>query len=414
MKIKKIVQDVLTIFLISIALVTIVEITLRVITPESTHTTKKPDYESLAFTFHEDYLVSLKPNIEKTYIRNKQNGSDKIKWKTNSDAFRGNALKKNPKVRIMVYGDSSIHARFSTLENTFCFKLEQNLNNSGVVGVETINAGIIGFGPDQSLIRFEKEIDKYKPDIVIFHILAENDFGDIIKNRLFELDQSDNLVKTGHKKTRDQTLKKIPTLRKFYYSLFIVKKAGKLANRLKKPKEDTSTGKAEKAIQRYLSLCEKEYAVYKQTMPRKFSHFGDHYDMDMVLYPDAESSRIKVKLMDRVLSRAKKTAESKGTDFIVLILPSVIDLTKNFFISYEDLQKYPVYRPEHLTKAVESICRSNQIKFVNLYDVFRKNDPENLFFNGRNNHWNDAGQDIAAEVMTSYITSNIMSGGSTK
>lgn len=203
MRTKNILKDALIVLLITFGLLITIEVILRVIFHRKVQTQIRP--KSLAYEFNKDYLVALKPNIEKTITR-EENGAYTIYWKTNKDSFRGNDLKENPQVRIIVYGDSSIEARFSKLENTYVHKLQNYLQEAGIKDIEAVNAGVVGFGPDQSLIRFGKEVDIYNPDIVIFSITTHNDFGDIIRNRLFELDSDGNLIDTGYKTTVDQLL----------------------------------------------------------------------------------------------------------------------------------------------------------------------------------------------------------------
>jgi len=67
------------------------------------------------------------------------------------------------------------------------------------------------------------------------------------------------------------------------------------------------------------------------------------------------------------------------------------------------LQKYPNYQRANLKNAVEKIRVSHNIKYINLFEVFKNSNPEQLYFRGGNNHWNDQGQDIAARETASFI-----------
>src|SRR5439155_6628510 len=136
--------------------------------------------------------------------------------------------------------------------------------------IEVINAGVDGFGPDQSLLRFEQEVDVYQPDIVVFHIFADNDFGDIIRNRLFDVDPSGALVKTMHVRTIDHCLDPYArscrpradeganTLRDFASSLRMVQAIRAVSIRLgflNLPREPPPGAE----IQYYLSVARAEY-----------------------------------------------------------------------------------------------------------------------------------------------------------
>jgi hypothetical protein len=94
----------------------------------------------------------------------------------------------------------------------------------------------------------------------------------------------------------------------------------------------------------------------------------------------------------------------RGEWFLVLIQPAVIDMTRdNSLLSYEYLKKYPYYKRTNLTDTVENICIENEIPSVNLFTTFEENTPDNLFFKGENNHWNDRGQDLAAQETARYF-----------
>src|SRR6185295_4536691 len=61
--------------------------------------------------------------------------------------------------------------------------------------VETVNAGVVGYGPDQACLRMEAELSRLRPDLVVVAVLAENDYGDLVRNRLFELGPRGELVR---------------------------------------------------------------------------------------------------------------------------------------------------------------------------------------------------------------------------
>lgn len=44
----------------------------------------------------------------------------------------------------------------------------------------------------------EDQIGPLKPDLVIFAIYGGNDFGDLMRNKLYQLDQNQQLVATSH------------------------------------------------------------------------------------------------------------------------------------------------------------------------------------------------------------------------
>jgi hypothetical protein len=399
--------DLLTSASIAVALLFIAELALRILYPEKVLdiAVERQRTENLAYAFHPEYLVALKPNVRKIFRRSHAYEGDVVHWGTNSNSFRGPELRSRPETRIIVYGDSNIQARFSHLPQTFPYKLQKRLESASGRDVEVINGGIVGTGPDQVFLRFSAEVDRYKPDAVIFHVFADNDFGDIVRNRLFELGSEGALVRTGFKSTVDSELEgRAPRLLTVQAALKVLRLVSGGGS-----EPGSSQGRTqEERLKEGLAVTEKEYAVYKQGKPRSFSHFADHYDFDVALYPDSESAVTKVKLLDGILKAAKATAEKKGVTLVVLIQPSSRDLTQNLLLSYADFERFPKYRRDGLTSIVDEICARHGIHRINLYPVFLNNDPQSLYFSAEDDHWNAAGQDLAARVTADYLNEHLI------
>ena len=152
-----------------------------------------------------------------------------------------------------------------------------------------------------------------------------------------------------------------------------------------------------------LEECEREFRVYEGRQPRTFSHFDDHYDMDLALHPDAPAGREKLRLMEAVLAQAKRVTAERGVALSVVILPSSRDLTTHLSPNHTHLQRFPDYQRERLSRSVDAICRRLGIPRVNLYPLFLRNDPGSLYFVDADSHWNDAGQALAAREVAERI-----------
>ena len=372
------------------------ELILRLIYPE------KVIKSTSAYQFNPESLVSLKANITKIFERKEINGGDVITWKTNSHGFRGASVSSTPKFRIMVYGDSNIQARFSRDENTYPVKLQQYLNKeAGANKVEVINAGLVGAGPDQSLIRMKNDFEKFKPDLIILHVFADNDYGDILKNRLFNLNLDGSVALSGMKTSVDSVILERDGFKHFVSSLLLVKAARKIVTRTDNKQLTV------KDILKNLELSTKEhYENFIKNGAKKASHFGDPYDLDVAAMPSSPSAITKIKLMRGILLQAKEFAIKSNVKLLVQIQPSVVDLSKNGYINYDNLTQYKGYKRTNLSSFIEEMCKSEKISYLNLYQIYSENKPESLYFKGDNNHWNDAGQDLAAKVSASYIKSN--------
>ena len=402
---KRLVRDAAIIAGNTLVLLVVLELLLRLIRPELA-----TDWRShlIAYEANPHFGIELRANVSKEYPRLALNGGEATRWSTNSHGFRGEELAADPEYRIVVYGDSNVQARFSNDPETFAVRLEERLTARTGVDVEVVNAGVVGFGPDQSVIRLGLEADALQPDLALLHVFADNDFGDIVRNRLLELADGE-LVPTGHPVTLDKKLEGklgLAGTREAIRKSLAIRALLREFRKSREPPEP-ETRDPDETIDRFVKKAAREWSVYANGEARQFSHFADHYDIDIAIAPDSDSATEKLRLMESVLRRARDTAAEHGFDLLVVIQPSVVDLSRNSWFSYEDLGKYPEYDRSRLTAAVAAICARNDIDFVDLYADFAANEPDALFFRRSNNHWNDAGQDLAARVVTDHMADRI-------
>lgn len=397
--------DALIVSTIAACILLVLELGLRVAYPEKIEEYRKDQRraQELAYVFHPDYLLTLKPLTRKTFRRPSQMGGGEVIWQTNSAGYRGPELR-NADLRVVVYGDSNIHARFSELTSTFPYQLERELSRAGGLDVEVINAGVIGFGPDQALLRYASEVNRISPDIVVMHFYADNDLGDVVRNRLFEIDDQQALQRTAFPASVDVELKpKVPRL-------LLTRAVEKASRSLRgstafelSPEESLGAG-----VDLLRSLNDAAYTVYETGEPRTFSHFQDYYDVDVALFPDSESARTKVRLLNGIMRALEELAVEKGTEVVVLIQPSSRDLTRNISPNYTDFRAYPDYRRDRLSSVVEEAALRHGLHTINLFVPFSTNRPENLYFKEIDDHWNDAGQRLAARITADYIRDQIL------
>ncbi|WP_372366440.1 hypothetical protein [Candidatus Uabimicrobium sp. HlEnr_7] len=369
-----------------------IEALLRIVkTQLSTKTAQKT---SSAFVFHPHYIITLKKNHQKEFVHNNINGGKVITWKTNAHGFRGKELQKNPYRRIVVYGDSNIQARFSSLKDTFTQQLQTLLSNNQQQ-IEIINAGIVGAGPDQYLLRLQEQYQLLQQHLTIFAVFADNDLGDILRNRLFFIEK-DTLKKTSFPVISDEKLTTYRSIIQRSQSNFLTIRT---IDKIIKKYSDSS----QKIIQTLQVYCKQDYELYLQKKPRKVLHINDYYDIDIALNPKQASAILKIKLLEKILYRAQNFCHNRNSKFLVIILPSVIDLTKNGRWSYADLKKVsPTYKSNNISQAIENVCKNIKIPYINFFKAMSKNNPSTLFFI-RDGHWNNAGQKLAAEQTKSYI-----------
>ncbi len=407
---KKFFKDALIIIAITLVMLALIELALRIFFPQFKHVGHT--ITSLAFEYNQDYLVALKPNIEKVFVRDARDGGGTVSWKTNSLGFRGDEIGEKNALRVIVYGDSNVHARFSPEPETYPAVLQQLIGKQ-IKGVQVINAGMTGSGPDQSLLRLREHFVKVRPDVVIFHIYADNDYGDIIKNRLFELSAQGELVKTSFPVTVDSKLDPVKlAFNNLLNQLYLYGALNSLLADINVSRESKLSDAeiTEDILNELERNATRAYTVYKQGKPREFSHFKDFYDIDIAANPDSESARLKIALMEKVLLAAKQFCTEKEVAFMVVVQPSKLDMVADW--PEKLVRRYPKYQPENLTRPLKEICVRNHLDCIHLIDSFHPNQSGSLYI--ADGHWSAKGQRIAAEETARKILLLMQSGNHVK
>ncbi|MDH4235434.1 MAG: hypothetical protein OEV15_09920, partial [Gallionella sp.] len=110
-------------------------------------------------------IFKLIPSRSSVMTRSPVNGGNTVAQRINSEGFRGDELLPAGKAtRVVVYGDSFIHASYSTQEKTFSAQLGALLAARLGKEIEVVNAGVSSYGPDQVSLKMEDELPKLRPD----------------------------------------------------------------------------------------------------------------------------------------------------------------------------------------------------------------------------------------------------------
>ncbi len=350
--------------------------------------TRSPLYE-----FDERMLYRLTPGTRKLFIHHPLNGGARVWVRINSEGFRGDELRKDASaVRIAVYGDSFIMGEFSRLPDTFAKQLEQELFSRSGRSVEVINAGVVGYGPDQAYLRMKDELPSLKPRLIVLALFADNDLGDLLRNKRFRLTPEGALM-TNPFVLADTLLTEF---RRARWPL-LVKMVLRQLRRFR-PEEQAHTPEA------YRLLREREYnelVVDGDNIVRSLQE--DTYDADVALDPNGPSATYKVRLLQALLAQVGATAREAGVPVVVLVIPSPIDVCDGYSIQV-DPERHPVYRRDTLTTLMTQAARDAGLPHLNLYETFRANSPDDLYFRHGDDHWNTLGQHLAARTMAEFIS----------
>lgn len=350
------------------------------------------DWFSSLYAFHPRRIYTHPPNARKRRQHEPVNGGKCVVTEINSEGFRGRGLREERSRRIVVYGDSYILAELTDLEATFAARLEARLQ-AKVPGVEVVNAGVSGYGPDQAGLRMEDELAALRPDLVVL-ALSGNDFGDLLRNKLFRLDGDgklrENVQQLGEGLTR--------SLRRS--DLYVLRALKKFQRRFQ-PKTHAS-------VEHELKACRREYETYVKEGDNVVEEdgFGDHDDTDIRLEPERDHALYKKRLMEEMLRRIKDTVSNRGSTLVLLLIPLAVDACDNYEGRKVDAARYPAYRRSAITDAAAEAATQAGLPYVNLFPVFRTADADRLYLHGNDDHWNDVGQDLAAAAMVDYLLAN--------
>ncbi len=125
-----------------------------------------------------------------------------VEHKTNAFGFLGEnitAEKDKGTFRILILGDSFTEALQVPSEENFCGRLQRLLNDhpdKKHKKIEVINAGVSGYSPLNYYLTFQRELTKFKPDLVLVQLFANDVFEDNTARAKSLLDEHELPLKT--------------------------------------------------------------------------------------------------------------------------------------------------------------------------------------------------------------------------
>jgi len=365
-------------------------------------------YLSTLYKIDERFLHTHIPNTTNIFRHSPVNGGHTITMKTNSLGYRGEELSDSrPAIRVLLYGDSFISGEFSELDKTFAEQLEANLTSIVSADVEVVNAGVVAYGPDQISLRMETELVELAPDLVVVSIYAANDFGDLVRNKIYRLGSNGELLRNNflisnairssfRVAAQGPILYKMSLrmLRRFNYFASLPTDEGKLLA-FKQAQMEQWLG--------YQIEAYREYVIEGNNEVKNL--LGDYYDADVSLIPSSESATYKRRLMEQVLVRMQRIADEHAVPLVLVLIPAAVDVCNTIDLVAVDKEKYPEYLRSTLTDSVAAMAEDHRIIYCNLFETFRNNNPNHLYFREDDEHWNDEGQALAAREVTDYLIS---------
>ena len=344
----------------------------------------------------------------KTFQHAAVNGGGTVQVDINAEGYRGPLLRNGGSVRrVAVYGDSFIAGEFADDSLTFVRMLERNLAERAPT--EVVNAGVAGYGPDQEFLRMQRELPSLKPQVVVLAVFADNDMGDLVRDRLFRLGPDGSL------EARRVTLHPIlehaldaqarPSgWRRLHLVRWIERRSRPATGTL--PATRPRGNEPSFSIAGYSAWAmfhaQRQFADTRAHPDTVLDLLGDSYDVDVSATPDSASARYKVALMDALLGTIQRDMISRGVPLVLVIIPSPVDACERYDIAV-DTARFPGYDRRRISGTIDSLAARHGMRRLDLWGPFRAADACDLYYRGGDLHWKANGQALAARLLADSL-----------
>ena len=369
-------------------------------------------YATQIYTLDETLLHRLIPGTVKVFTHHPNNGGHRVTLRVNSAGYRGEELlpRDEGRLRVAVFGDSCVMGEFSALEDTFCEQLERRLTAALNQPVEVVNAGVVAYGPDQTLRKMQRELPSLQPDLSLVVFFPDNDFGDLMRNKMFRLSE-DRQALAPHDFVISEELRA-----KFGEGLtsLALYRWARRAYRNHRDRQssvsfdqaspDFQLSAATQQVEKWIKPCTWEYEEFIRDGNGTVRFlFEDHFDADIAVLPESESSRYKADLFRAVAAEMQAVHQARGVPLAGLVCPSPFSLCGPAHGGHVDRSQHPEFDPKAMSELTRAAAADADFPCLNLFDAFSAAGADDLYLKAPDNHWNDAGQKVAAEQSVAFL-----------
>ncbi len=256
---------------------------------------------------------------------------------------------KNGKRRILFFGDSFVLGAGVPPARSLPKALERRLGP----GVEVLNFGVYGYGPDQAQRAFRADGARLEPDLVLLGLFPGNDFEDLVKNELLLADDSGRVRENPTN----------PVAAVLPRSALVLKARMALTGHFLDPGA--------------------ERALVKRLVVDPYTRLGP---------PDSPETRRRVALMEAALAAWKAETSRRGIPLGVVVIPAFESMSG-------DAGGGSPFANE---EAALSLLRKAGISAADLRGPFLGARDVSLY-NERDRHLSPAGNELAAAVVADFI-----------
>lgn len=303
----------------------------------------------------------------------------------NSLGYRGKEFNKTkpPGVtRILVLGDSMTFGHGVTDEQTYPYKLEQDLKAQNRK-IEVINAGYkAGNSIDSYYVYLNKHGIELQPDIIILGFFVFNDITDLTENNWDKVNSEGLPEKVSSKSiVADPSIKmlrrknislkyRFPYLRDSHLFILLISELERLG------------------LIKYKQEPELKDVVYN----------GCVFSPDCIgKFSEEEAKTYKI------ITAMKKLADDHQVRFVTMLIPGDIQLYKSMAWKYSSVISPPDANPDFIQKRINANLSKVNIDVLDLYPFFLRNkDIQSLFYTN-DAHLTNSGTGLVADVLSAYL-----------
>jgi lysophospholipase L1-like esterase len=315
----------------------------------------------------------------------------------NRRGYRGGDEEPPPGTRrVAVYGDSFVEARLTDEEHTFSARVAAYLAEALKTPFTSVNAGVTGYGPDQELLRIQRELPELRPRLLVVVLYAGNDAGDLVRNGLF---RPDGARLQPNDWEIDAATRRSLEMRRGWRALALTRAVSRLREWVRQRPQPLLPTASDPAAA--LAACRREMEA-RVRAPRAVQdlHY-DHYDADLSLDPSGASASHKRAFLRPLVAALRDTAAEAHVPLLLVIVPHPTDATTTWPVQV-DPARFPAYRRSALSDAWAAAAQAEGVPCVDLFPSFWAAAGESLYF-PRDGHWNAAGQDRAARLAAERV-----------
>jgi len=271
--------------------------------------------------------------------------------------------------------------------------------------IEFDSFGVSGFGPDQSLFALKDLSEKFNYNFVIFHLFADNDAGDLVRNNYFT---NDVITNDGYCYVEKPFFEKYFIYKGIRKLIYII--SGKAIG-YGSPISSTNSNKCTIAT---TPVTDFSNSMHKRSiidwklnrLNKRQIYMGDRYDIDLACQSNLEAKNYISQYFSQIITEIEKLEEKHNFQVIYLIQPSEYDVTNNHSNTIN--KGCTDYEPKVLTNIFYEILKDKNV--LNLYENFYG--CNDCYFTeselGDDNHWSPKGVEISAELLFKYIQENLV------